>query len=58
MNIMDEINMTTLSPVLESVSQNIVQEMRICCNNDGKQLKDISFKKNFRISSFICNLCD
>ena len=44
MNIIDEINMIT-PPVLESVIQNIVQRMRICSNNYGKDLKDIIFKK-------------
>ena len=49
-----------ITPVLESFCQNLVQGMRICPNNNyGKHLLyDIIFKKNFRISSFICNLYD
>lgn len=42
-NIIEEIN-TINAFVLGSVSQNIVQRMRICYNNDGKHLKDVIFK--------------
>ena len=44
-NIIDEISMIT-PPVLKTVSQNIVQKMRICSNNDAKHLlKDKRLKK-------------